>query len=152
MRSGRISSSKPFADSPSGRFPGISARFSFIIPRSGWRYWSAVNNTEVGLWYTIVTFSFLLGGGVLALLMRYQLAVPNHDFLGPEAYNQLFTMHGSVMMFLVAVPFLEAVAIYFLPQLLGARDLPEDGSEQPNQVIHRGCLPFTPPREQVRGV
>jgi cytochrome c oxidase subunit I+III len=90
----------------------------------GLGYWSAVNNTEVGLWYTVATFVFFLGAGVLALLMRYQLAVPNHDFLSQEAYNQVFTMHGSVMMFLVAVPFLEAVAIYFLPQMLGARDLP----------------------------
>jgi cytochrome c oxidase subunit I+III len=90
----------------------------------GWRYWSAVNNTEVGLWYTVATFVFFLAAGVLALLMRYQLAVPNHDFLSQKAYNQFFTMHGSTMMFLVAVPFLEAVAIYFLPQMLGARDLP----------------------------
>jgi cytochrome c oxidase subunit I+III len=90
----------------------------------GLAYWSAVNNTEVGLWYTLGTFAFFLGAGVLALLMRYQLAIPNHDFLSQEAYNQVFTMHGSVMMFLVAVPFLEAVAIYFLPQMLGARDLP----------------------------
>jgi cytochrome c oxidase subunit I+III len=90
----------------------------------GLAYWSAVNNTEVGLWYTLATFLFFLGAGVLALMMRYQLAIPNHDFLSPEVYNQVFTMHGSAMMFLVAVPFLEAVAIYFLPQMLGARDLP----------------------------
>ena len=90
----------------------------------GSRYWSAVNNTEVGLWYTVATFVFFLGAGVLALMMRTQLAVPDNDFLSQEAYNQVFTMHGSVMMFLVAVPFLEAVAIYFLPQMLGARDLP----------------------------
>ena len=92
--------------------------------RKGLGYWSAVNNTEVGLWYTVATFVFFLGAGVLALLMRYQLAVPNHEFLSQEAYNQVFTMHGTVMMFLVAVPFLEAVAIYLLPQMLGARDLP----------------------------
>lgn len=91
---------------------------------SGWRYWTAVNNTEVGLWYMLATFAFLLLGGVLALLMRVQLAVPGNDFLSVEVYNQFFTLHGSVMMFLVAVPFLEAVAIYLLPQLMGARDLP----------------------------
>ena len=49
--------------------------------RKGLAYWSAVNNTEVGLWYTVATFVFFLAAGVLALLMRYQLAVPNHDFL-----------------------------------------------------------------------
>ncbi|MDX1655528.1 MAG: cytochrome c oxidase subunit I, partial [Candidatus Competibacteraceae bacterium] len=85
---------------------------------------TAVNNTEIGLWYTLATFAFLLLGGILALLMRVQLAVPENDFLSMELYNQVFTMHGSVMMFLVAVPFLEAVAVYLLPQFLGARDLP----------------------------
>ena len=72
----------------------------WAAPKS-WRYWSAVNNTEVGLWYTVTTFVFFLAAGVLALLMRAQLAVPNHDFLSQEAYNQVFTMHGTVMMFLV---------------------------------------------------
>jgi cytochrome c oxidase subunit I+III len=96
---------------------------TWAAPR-GWAYWSAVNNTDVGIWYTVVTFVFFLAAGVLGLMMRTQLAVPGNDFLSQETYNQVFTMHGSVMMFLVAVPFLEAVAIYFLPQMLGARDLP----------------------------
>ena len=91
---------------------------------AGWCYWSAVNNSEVGLWYTAATFVFLAFGGVLALLMRMQLAVPNNDFLSAEAYNQAFTVHGSVMMFLFAIPVFEAIAVMFLPQLLGARDLP----------------------------
>lgn len=90
----------------------------------GWRYWSAVNNSEVGLWYTALTFFFMLFGGLLALLMRIQLAVPNNDFLSAELYNQAFTVHGSVMMFLFAIPIFEAIAVIFLPQMLGARDLP----------------------------
>jgi cytochrome c oxidase subunit I+III len=90
----------------------------------GLRYWSAVNNTEVGIWYTATAFLFFLFGGVLALLMRVQLARPDHDFLSAERYNQVFTLHGSVMMFLFAVPILEAVSILLLPQMLGARDLP----------------------------
>ncbi len=91
---------------------------------SGWRYWSSVNNQDVGLWYTGLTFIFLLFGGVLALLMRIQLAVPDNDFLAAEFYNQAFTVHGSVMMFLFAIPIFEAIAVLFLPQMLGARDLP----------------------------
>ena len=91
---------------------------------TGWRYWSAVNNSQVGLWYTGMTFFFLLFGGVLALLMRIQLARPNNDFLAAETYNQVFTVHGSVMMFLFAIPVFEAIAVMFLPQMLGARDLP----------------------------
>ena len=91
---------------------------------TGWRYWSAVNNSEVGLWYTAATFFFLLFGGVLALIMRIQLAVPENDAISAELYNQAFTVHGSVMMFLFAIPVFEAIAVMFLPQMLGARDLP----------------------------
>jgi len=90
----------------------------------GWRYWSAVNNTVVGQWYTGVTVLFLLFGGVLALLMRIQLAYPNNTFLTAEKYNQVFTLHGSVMMFLFAIPIFEAFSILFLPQMIGARELP----------------------------
>ncbi|HEX2163707.1 MAG TPA: cytochrome c oxidase subunit I [Thermoanaerobaculia bacterium] len=90
----------------------------------GWRYWSAVNNTEVGVWYIAASMVFLVFAGVLALLMRAQLAVPGNDLLSAEQYNQLLTMHGSVMMFLFAVPIFEAFSILVLPQMLGARDLP----------------------------
>ena len=91
---------------------------------TGWRYWSAVNNSEVGVWYTSTAFLFFLFAGVLALLMRWQLAFPENDFLSPEKYNQVFTLHGSVMMFLFAVPIFEAFSIMVLPEMLGARDLP----------------------------
>jgi cytochrome c oxidase subunit I+III len=90
----------------------------------GWRYWSDVNNSRVGVWYTAATFGFLLFGGVLALLMRIQLASPGNDFLSAERYNQVFTVHGSVMMFLFAIPIFEAIAVLLLPQMTGARDLP----------------------------
>jgi cytochrome c oxidase subunit I+III len=90
----------------------------------GWRYWSDVNNSEVGVWYTSACLVFFLFGGVLALLMRIQLAVPNNDFLSADRYNQIFTLHGSVMMFLFAVPIFEAASILLVPQMLGARDLP----------------------------
>lgn len=91
---------------------------------TGWRYWSAVNNSEVGAWYAATAFCFMLFAGVLALLIRTQLAVPENDFLSAEFYNQVFTMHGTVMMFLFAIPVFEAVAIIILPEMLGARDLP----------------------------
>jgi cytochrome c oxidase subunit I+III len=91
---------------------------------TGWRYWSAVNNSEVGLWYTAATFVFMAFAGVLALLMRLQLARPGNDFVSAEIYNQMFTVHGSVMMFLFAIPVFEAIAVMLLPQFLGARDLP----------------------------
>jgi cytochrome c oxidase subunit I+III len=90
----------------------------------GWRYWSSVNNQHVGLWYTSAAFAFFIFGGVLALLMRIQLAFPDNGFLSAELYNQIFTLHGSVMMFLFAVPIFEAFSILILPEMLGARDLP----------------------------
>ena len=90
----------------------------------GWRYWSEVNNSEVGQWYTAATLLFFAFGGVLAALMRIQLAWPENGFLSAATYNQVFTLHGSVMMFLFAVPIFEAISIMLLPQMLGARDLP----------------------------
>jgi cytochrome c oxidase subunit I+III len=83
-----------------------------------------INNTRVGIWYVGAALVFFLLGGILALLMRLQLAVPSNTFLSQEAYNQIFTMHGSVMMLLFAVPVVEALGVLMLPQMLGARDLP----------------------------
>ncbi|MCV3739272.1 cytochrome c oxidase subunit I [Rhizobium sp. TRM96647] len=91
---------------------------------SGWRYWTSVNNTEIGLWYGAAAFIFMLFAGVLALLVRVQLAVPENGFLSADVFNQAFTLHGTVMMFLFAVPIFEAVAIFLLPSMLGARELP----------------------------
>src|SRR5688572_24612966 len=91
---------------------------------TGWRYWSAVNNTVVGLWYVAITFLFFLFGGVLALLMRWQLPRPDNAFLTADQYNQIFTLHGSMMMFLFAIPIFESVSILFLPAMIGARELP----------------------------
>lgn len=91
---------------------------------TGWRYWTSVNNTQIGLWYGSAAFIFMLFAGVLALLVRLQLAVPDNDFLSADMFNQAFTLHGTVMMFLFAVPIFEAVAIFLLPSMLGARELP----------------------------
>ena len=90
----------------------------------GWRYWTAVNNSEVGVWYTMTAFTFMLIAGVMALLMRLQLWVPENDLISADMFNQLFTMHGSAMMFLFAVPMFEAISILILPAFLGARDMP----------------------------
>jgi cytochrome c oxidase subunit I len=90
----------------------------------GWRGLSDVNNSVIGLWYIATAFAFMLFGGVLALIIRVQLFVPDNTFISAELYNQTFTLHGTVMMFLFAVPIFEAVAILVLPGMLGARDLP----------------------------
>jgi cytochrome c oxidase subunit I+III len=95
----------------------------WAVPK-GWRVLSAVNNTVIGHFYIAVAFLFFLLAGILGLLMRLQLAVPGNDFLSQDTYNQIFTMHGTVMMFLFAVPAVEAAGMLLLPQMLGARDLP----------------------------
>jgi cytochrome c oxidase subunit I+III len=107
------------------RPPGEVERLAeaWRMPR-GWRRLTAVNNTYIGKLYIGTALGFLLAAGALALVMRAQLAVPEAGLVPPDTYNQLFTMHGTVMMFLFAVPIVEAVAVYLLPNMLGARDLP----------------------------
>jgi cytochrome c oxidase subunit I+III len=95
----------------------------WAIPR-GLRIVTAVNNTVIGYFYIATAFLFFLLAGILGLLIRLQLAVPSNTFLSQETYNQVFTMHGTVMMFLFAVPVVEAMGVMLLPQMLGARDLP----------------------------
>ncbi|MEQ5871308.1 cbb3-type cytochrome c oxidase subunit I [Sagittula sp. NFXS13] len=90
----------------------------------GWKIVSAVNNSFIGKWYLLTSFAFFTFAGLLALLMRAQLAVPENDLVSQSLFNQLFTLHGTAMMFLFAVPIFEAVAILILPEILGARDLP----------------------------
>ena len=90
----------------------------------GWRgFFSAVNHTDLGKRFIGVATFFFLVGGLLAMLIRAQLASPRSAFLGPDIYNQLFTMHGSMMMFLFAIPMFEGLTVYLLPKLLGSRDL-----------------------------
>lgn len=87
-------------------------------------FFRTINNIPIAQRYIAAGFSFFLIGGALALLLRWQLVRPNNDFLDVETYNQVFTMHGTTMMFLFVIPFIEAVANYFMPLLLGTRDLP----------------------------
>ena len=91
---------------------------------TGWARLTIVNNNYVGVWYVAAAFLFFLLAGVLALVMRAQLALPMLGILPQETYNQFFTMHGTVMMFLFAVPIMEAIGVMLLPQMLAARDLP----------------------------
>jgi cytochrome c oxidase subunit I+III len=91
---------------------------------TGWRRLTIVNNNYVGLWYVSAAFLFFLLAGVLALVIRMQLSLPLLGVLPQETYNQFFTMHGTVMMFLFAVPIMEAIGVMLLPQMLAARDLP----------------------------
>lgn len=87
----------------------------------GWL--SSVDHKETGLRYIVTAFAFLLIGGVEALAIRLQLAGPDLTLLTPEAFNELFTMHGVTMIFLYAGPVLSGFSNYLWPLLLGARDM-----------------------------
>lgn len=93
-------------------------------PRGILGMFQVIDNIPIAVRYMATSFVFFLAGGVLALMMRLQLARPGNQVLDPETYNQFFTMHGTTMMFLFVIPFLEAFANYLIPLLNGARDLP----------------------------
>lgn len=89
----------------------------------GWGRLQAVNHTVIGKRFMLTALVFFAIGGVLAMLIRTQLATTQSAFLDAAAYAQVFTMHGVVMMFLFAIPFFEGLAMYLLPKMLGSRDL-----------------------------
>ncbi|WP_199200830.1 cytochrome c oxidase subunit I [Mesorhizobium sp. 113-3-3] len=96
---------------------------TWSTPPGLWGALSTVDHKIIGRRYIVTAFVFLALGGVLSLLMRLQLAQPEARFIGPDRYNQIFTMHGSNMMFLFAVPVMQAMAIYLVPLMVGTRHI-----------------------------
>ena len=92
-------------------------------PRGVWAWVTTVDHKRIGLLYGVTALAFFVIGGSEALLIRLQLAGPNLEILSAAAYNQLFTMHGLTMVFLVIMPIAAAFTNYFLPIMLGARDV-----------------------------
>jgi cytochrome c oxidase subunit I+III len=88
-----------------------------------WGWLAEVDHTRLGVRYIVTALAFFLVGGIEALAMRVQLARPENRFLGPDLYNQVFTTHGSTMMFLFAVPILLGLATYLVPLMVGTRNL-----------------------------
>ncbi|HXD47538.1 MAG TPA: cytochrome c oxidase subunit I [Gemmatimonadaceae bacterium] len=86
-----------------------------------WGWLTAVDHKSIGRRYIITAFLMFLAGGIEAALMRAQLARPENTLLGPDRYNQIFTTHGTTMMFLFAVPMMTAMGLYFVPLMVGAR-------------------------------
>jgi cytochrome c oxidase subunit I+III len=84
---------------------------------------STVDHKRIGVLYMLTGLFFLIVGGLEALVIRLQLAVPNNHLVAPDTFNQLFTMHGTTMIFLVAMPLLFGFVNYILPLQIGARDM-----------------------------
>ncbi len=97
-----------------------------VAPRKTkkWVDWVlTTDHKKIGIMYLVLTGVFFCMGGVEALMMRTQLSVPNNTVLTSEHYNQLLTMHGTTMIFLVVVPVFAGFGNYFLPLMIGARDM-----------------------------
>jgi cytochrome c oxidase subunit I len=82
-----------------------------------------VDHKRIGILYLVTSLTFFGVGGILALLMRAQLATPNEKFITKNSYNELFTMHGTTMIFLFVVPILAGFGNFILPLMIGARDM-----------------------------
>src|SRR5579862_1717013 len=93
--------------------------------REHWKmaWLSTVDHKRIGILYMVTGLVFFVVGGIEALLIRLQLAVPNNTLVGPDTFNMLFTMHGTTMIFLVAMPVLFGIANYIVPLQIGARDM-----------------------------
>jgi len=93
--------------------------------REHWRlaWLSTVDHKRIGILYILTGLVFFVFGGVEALFIRLQLSVPNNKLLSPDTFNALFTMHGTTMIFLVVMPLLFGLANYFVPLMIGARDM-----------------------------
>ena len=104
---------------PSRSIPGVG-----LSSDQGLLQWiSTVDHKMIGIMYLWVSLLFFVIGGISALLMRIQLAWPMNHFLSPETYNQFFTMHGTTMIFFMAMPAIFGYAVYFTPLMIGANEM-----------------------------
>ena len=90
-------------------------------PRGVLAWFTATDSKTIATRYIATAFLMFLAGGIQAAIMRVQLARPDNTLVGPDRYNQLFTSHGTTMMFLFAVPMMTAMGLYFVPLMVGAR-------------------------------
>ena len=105
--------------------PDIGPQLERIYqPRKGfWGWMTTVDHKSVAKRYVATAFAFFLLAGLQAAVMRAQLSRPENDVLGPDTYNQFFTVHGTTMMFLFAVPIMISLGIYLVPLMVGTRNI-----------------------------
>ena len=110
-------------DGPKLTGPKLEARLerTWMRPPGILGWLATVDHKEIGRRYIVTALIFLALGGALSLLMRLQLARPDNNMISASRYNELFTMHGSTMMFLFAVPVMEGISVFIIPLMLGTR-------------------------------
>src|SRR5215831_17284775 len=104
---------------------------AITLPREAGRTWLetlhewviTVDHKKLGLMYIGYGLLFLVIGGIEAAIMRIQLAVPHAQFVSPQVFNRMFTMHGTTMIFFMVMPILFGFANYLVPLMIGARDM-----------------------------
>ena len=95
-----------------------------IVSRGRFSSWlTTVDHKRIGILYILTSLAFFVAGGIIALLMRSQLARPNEHIFTRDTYDQMFTMHGTTMIFLVVVPVFAGLANFLVPLMIGARDM-----------------------------
>jgi len=94
-----------------------------VHPTGIWSWLTTIDHKKIGILYGVTAFILFLTGGIEALLMRIQLGGPEQGIVTPEVYNQLFTMHGTTMIFLAIMPMGAAFFNYIIPLQIGARDV-----------------------------
>src|SRR5260370_4257887 len=114
LRTGDIGSTLPLVSIAETEKSVLDSVHSWLV---------TVDHKRLGLMYIMYGLAFFVVAGLEASLMRIQLATPNNHFLSPQVFNQLFTMHGTTMVFLVGMPLIFGFANYLVPLMIGARDL-----------------------------
>src|SRR6266508_1294269 len=99
--------------------PGTKAEARTVL----WSWLTTVDHKRIGILYGTSAFIFFLVGGIEALIMRLQLARPDSTLVGPDRFNELFTMHGTTMIFLAVMPLSAPFFNFMLPRRIGARDV-----------------------------
>ncbi len=122
-RRGRVSENDPRLDADVLQRERRTLEQTWANPKGFIGWLSDVDHKAIGRRYIVTAFVFFALGGLLAAMMRLQLARPENTLLGPDLYNQIFTMHGTTMMFLFAVPVMLAFGIYVVPLMVGARGI-----------------------------
>src|SRR6202035_2157152 len=103
----------------SATLPGPESSFSEGL----YKWVATVDHKRLGLMYIVSALMFFVIAGIMASVIRLQLAFPNGHVVGPATFNRIFTMHGTTMVFLVGMPIVAGMSNYLVPLMIGARDM-----------------------------